>query len=454
MYDIKKCIWFLVFKSCQFDWAVLRAMKGVSMKSHRAGLIGSVILLLTAQAWGASLTLQECLQIAKNNNPVLKSSSWDTGIARENLRQASAAYLPRLDAQAGYTMQLDPQAVIINGRTVETQEADFAFAGLSAGYTIYDFGRRDARTQQAGATVDAVTQHFEARRSDVALQVIEAYFGILESGKLIQAAVDEAFQVEEHRRVAQVLFEEGAVTRNDVLQAEVRLAAARQKMLAIRNRRENSWLQLNFITGNQAGFRAELDESTAIAGIGRTVEGGNPDLSRRHDIQALRHSLEAGEYEVQESRSNFFPEVYTRLALDYVQNDKVREQTIMSATLGVRVNLFDGYASTAAREKALKNRSKIRDTLLLAEQQARLEADTAANDEAVAKERIMVAETAIRQSEENLRINRERYRERVGTATEVLDAQTLVTQAKTDYYRAFYDHQTATARLKKSLGEL
>lgn len=424
------------------------------MKCRHASLISVILLLLTAQAWGATLTLQECLQLANDNNPALKSSAWDSRIARENLRQVSAAHLPRVDAQAGYTMQLEPQAVIISGRTAETQEADFAFAGLSASYTIYDFGRRDARTQQAAANVDAAAQVFEDRRSDVALQVIEAYFGILESGKLIQAATDEATQVEEHRRVAQVLFEEGVVTRNDVLQAEVRLASARQKLLSIRNRRENIWLRLNFITGNRAGFRAELDESAAVAGSDTSTQGGAIGLSRRHDIQALRHSLEAGEYEVRESRSSFFPEVYTRLALDYVQNDKVREQAIMAATLGIRVNLFDGYASTAARGKALKNRSKIRDTLLLAERQARLEADTAANDKAVAQERISVAETAIRQSEENLRINRERYRERVGTATEVLDAQTLVTQARTDYYQAFYDLQTATARLNRSLGLL
>jgi outer membrane protein TolC len=350
-------------------------------------------------------------------------------------------------------MQLEPQAVKINGLTAETQEADFAFGGLSANYTLYDFGRRDARSHQAGILVDSSAQQFEYRRSDVALQVIETYFSILESGKLIQAAGEEVAQVEEHRRVAQVLFEEGVVTRNDVLQADVRLAAARQKLLALRNRRENIWLQLNFLTGNKSGFRADLDESAAIS-LGQTAQGNSIDLSLRHDIRALRYSLEAGESGVKESRSNFLPEIYTRLALDYVQNDKVREQSIMSAVIGIRVNLFDGFASTAAREKAVMNRSKIQDSLLLAEQQAQLEADTAANDTAVAQERILVAETAIIQSEENLRINRERYRERVGTATEVLDAQTLVTQAKTDYYRAFYDHQSATARLIKARGEL
>jgi len=72
----------------------------------------------------------------------------------------------------------------------------------------------------------------------------------------------------------------------------------------------------------------------------------------------------------------------------------------------------------------------------------------------VASERVSVAKTAITQSEENLRINRERYQERVGTATEVLDAQTLLSQTRTDYYRALYDQQVATARLKRAFGEL
>lgn len=428
------------------------------MKFRRASLsliLCTLCMGIVPRAWSAPLTLRECLQKARDNNPVLKSSSWDTRIAQETVRQASAAYLPRIDAQAGYTMQQEAQAVKIDGFTAETQEPDFASAGLSATYTLYDFGRRNARLNQANATVSASDQNFESRRSDIALQVIEAYFGILEADKLIQAASDEVAQVTEHRRVAQVLFEEGVVTRNDVLQADVRLAAARQKLLATQNRRENIWLQLNFATGNQAGFRTELDERAIISDITPAVPGvDSAILSRRHDIQALRHNLEAVESEVRESRSNFFPELYTRLALDYTQNDKVREQTIMSATLGIKVNLFDGFASTAAREKAVKNRSKIQDTLQLAEQQARLEANTASNDAAVAKDRIMVAEAAIQQSEENLRINRERYQERVGTATEVLDAQTLVTQAKTDYHQAFYDYQTSTARLLKALGQL
>lgn len=418
--------------------------------SIACGLFFSV----AAQSQAATLSLLDCLQKARDNSPVLNSAVWETRLAQDNVRLAKATGYPRIDAQAGYTMQLEPQAVIISGRTAETQQADYAFAGISANYTLYDFGRRDARKLQAGAVADASAQSFEFRRSEVALQTIEAWYNILESTKLISAAEEEVTQIAEHRRVAQVLFEEGVVTRNDVLQADVRLAAARHKLLSLKNRRENGWLLLNFLTGSEPGFRSELDEQTVLAAVKAVDKETQTNISERRDIKALLHTKEAADNEVWESKSNFFPELYSRLALDYVQNEKVREQTIVSATIGLKFNLFDGFASTAAKEKSVKNRSRIQDNLRLAQEQARLEINRAKNDATVSRERITVSEAAIRQSEENLRINQERYRERVGTATEVLDAQSLATQAKSDYLKVYYEHQVALARLKHATGEL
>lgn len=414
-------------------------------------LIAVLCLGITTQCWGAPLSLQDCLQKARNNNPTLKSAVWDSRIATDNSRLASVSLYPRVDANAGYTMQLEPQAVKIGGQTAETQEPDFAFAGIAATYTLYDFGRRSARILQANAYTEAAVESFMFSKGDVDLQVIETYFHILETDRLIEAATEEVSQITEHRRVAQVLFEEGTATRNDVLQADVRLASAEQKRLAFANSRENGWLLLNFLIGAESAFRGELDATTAID----TSNQGSPDSpDHRHDIKAQKQILAARVFEVQENRQNYLPEIYTRLGMDYVQNDKVREQAIFAATAGIRLNLFDGYASQAAHERAVKQRSKQQDALRLAEQRAQLEISIARNDASVAQERISVSEIAIRQSEENLRINKERYQERVGIASEVLDAQTLVTQSKTDYYRALYDYQTATARLQNARGEL
>ena len=424
------------------------------MNFLHASLATAICLALAGNAFCAPLSLHDCLQKAHDNNPALKSAAWDSRIAQDGGRLATVASYPRIDAQAGYTMQLHPQAIKSAGGTTETQEPNFAFAGLAASYTLYDFGRRTARIQQADAYTEAASQSFLFSTGDMALQVIEAYFRILETDKLIQAADEEIAQIAEHRRVAQVLFEEGVVTRNDVLQAEVRLASARQKQLTVSNRRENAWLLLNFLIGSEPTFRGELDEATTLDSTVKPAAGASDITVNRHDIKAQKQILEARDFEVRENRENYVPEIYTRLGMDVVQNDKVREQAIFSATLGIRINLFDGYAAQAAHEKAVKQRSKQLDTLRLTEQRARLEITTARNDASVAKERISASEAAIRQSEENLRINKERYQERVGIASEVLDAQTLVTQTKTDYYRALYDYQTAVARLQNALGEM
>jgi outer membrane protein TolC len=424
------------------------------MKSRPASLAVAILFLLVSHSWGAELTLGDCLKKARDNNPDLRTAAWEISIAQQNLRLASAPFYPRLDAQAGYSMQQAAQASTASGRALEAQEPEFAFGGLAVNYTLYNFGKREARRDQSLALLDASSNTFEARRANLSLQVIEAYFSILETGKLIIAAQEEIAQVEQHRRMAQALFEEGVVTRNDILQAEVRLAAARQRLLATTNRLDNTWLQLNYLTGAEPAFRADLTEDSSLPDTLPASTDENRAFTRRPEILALRRGVEASAAELKESRAAYFPELYTRLALDYVQNDKVREQTIMSATIGLKINLFDGFATTAARDRALVGQSRALDLLRQTEAQVRLEIAAAGNDLRVTAERITVAETAIRQSEENLRINRERYQERIGTATEVLDAQTLLIQTRTDYYRALFDRQVAAARLKRAQGEL
>jgi outer membrane protein TolC len=424
------------------------------MKFRPASLLLALLILPVLHARGETLSLSDCLKKAAENNPELRTQAWEPRLAQQNLRQVSSARYPRLDGQVGYTIQKDPQAAIITGHIVELQDSDYAHGGLEAFYTIYDFGKREARISQASAVADASSNRYDAQRSDVSLQVIEAYFGILESMQLVEAARDEITQVEQHRRMAQALFDEGVVTRNDILQADVRLASARQNLLSRNNLRENTWLRLNYLTGSDPSFRAELRSEPGMDNTGGSPADDGGALSRRPEILALRKGVEASQAQLRESRSAYFPELFARLALEYVDNSKYREQTIMSAGVGLRMNLFDGFATTAARERAVQSLSRSRDLLAQGETQVQLEIATARNDLRVAGERIRVAEAAILQSNENLRMNHERYKERVGTATEVLDAQTLLTQTRTDYFRALFDRQVAAARLRRAQGEL
>jgi outer membrane protein len=72
----------------------------------------------------------------------------------------------------------------------------------------------------------------------------------------------------------------------------------------------------------------------------------------------------------------------------------------------------------------------------------------------VSEKNITVAEKAIEQAEENLRMNEERYKYQVATQTDVLDAVTLLAQARTNYYGALSDFNVAKAQLERSMGRM
>ncbi len=419
----------------------------------RTVLYSLLFFLIPMNLMGATLTLDECLSLAKSNNPSLRLSRMDIGIASKTIEQSDASLFPRIDAQAAYTLQQDAQAMKFNGLSLETQQATYLSGSVGIDYTVYDFGRRDARRKISRTNLDAVNFTLENQEHEIALQVVENYFGILEAKRNISAAEEELSTIKEHRRVAQALYDAGSVTRNDLLQADVRLANAGQQLLVRKNILQNLYLQLNFLIGRPDREHPELVEPQAPE-LNTAFVDSSKALQQRPDLQALRKATTIKEQEINQTRSAFYPELFTHLSVDYLENNKLREQTIYAATFGLRINLFDGFASTAARKKAVAENSRAREQVRLAEEQAALEIATVKNNLKVAFDRIAVTKESIVQGEENLRINRDRYEERVGTATEVLDAQTLLTQAKTEYYRSIYDYQRAAARLRKAVGKL
>ena len=418
---------------------------------HRLIFLLAALLAMSGVAGAGELSLKECLARAATTNRGLKGASYDVAIAQEQIGVARSGELPRVDLQAGFVAQLEPQAVKFGSLVQETQDADFPFLNLSIYSTLYDFGRTRARVGAAGKQRDAARHAYAGSEQDLFLQVVRAYYGILQAQKLVKAADDEVVQMDSHQNTAQALFDQGVVTRNDLLQAEVRVAASRQKLYSATNGVENGWLLLNYLTGSPADFRGDLQDSEIPVLPDPQAE---PDFSKRGEIAALKDVVSAGEFAVKEAKTGYYPELFAKLALDYTENSKVREQAVMSGTLGVKVNLYDGLATSSRLRQAVLARSRDEERLRDLEERVKLELATAQNDLRVASARIKAAEKAIAQGIENLRITKDRYQEKVGTATEVVDAQTLLTQTRTDYYESIFDLQVAAARVKRATGEL
>jgi len=82
----------------------------------------------------------------------------------------------------------------------------------------------------------------------------------------------------------------------------------------------------------------------------------------------------------------------------------------------------------------------------------RLEVEKYLLDVSTARERVAVTKGAVEQAEENLRINRVKYEAGAGTATDVLDAVTLLSIAETNNYKSVYDLKKAEAAVLYATG--
>jgi len=414
-------------------------------------LLGLVLLLTLAAPVNASetLSLQACLQRVREQSPELLEVASSPRLAASAVDSISSAYRPRVGISAGYTLQQAPQQVVIGGISAPTQDQDFAHLNIVVDQLLYDFGRTAGGLGAARAAARAAQFIYASVEQKLLLQTVASYYRVLSAQALLRTAQDEVVQTEAHLKRVNALYEQGVVTRNDVLQAEVRLAANHQQVLALNGEEQNSWLELNYLTARPAAARGEL-EAEALA----SPESASDLIPTRPDLLAQQERIQGAVETVRKSASEFRPELYAHLAADYVANNHVEEQTIYSTTLGLRFLLYDGGARQAKLNQAEEVLRQERQHLINLEQHAQLEEQTARNEAHVAQQQINVALAAIGQARENLRINQERYQEQVGTATEVLDAQTLLTQARTALVKTQFAYQVAVARVRYATGQL
>ena len=96
---------------------------------------------------------------------------------------------------------------------------------------LFDFWGTPSRTRRPSRGNQASLLDTAQTRDDVFLTVAQGYFKTLRAQKLVVVAKQEVVDLKEHLRISRDQYQFGVVTYNDVLQAEVSLADAEQRLI-------------------------------------------------------------------------------------------------------------------------------------------------------------------------------------------------------------------------------
>jgi outer membrane protein TolC len=435
-------------------------------------MVAAAIVLHTAPSPAQQpLTLAEAVARALEHNPDLAVDEPGQAAARSELRAGQAGYLPRLDFELGYNGGNNP--VYVFGTLLTQQrftEANFAIPALNspapvqnvqtrftAQQTVWDFGRTSDRIQQARIGVELSDRRYEEHKLRVILGVIEAYYGVSLSRENQEASRLAVESAESIVKQAQARFESGFTVEADLLRAQASLAAARQREIQAGGQLDSARAALNRIMGD--ALDAATGDTAGLSPTSLPLPSEEEMLAgqrqRRTDYQALLAEVRQAESQMRARKAEFYP-VLAGFASWETDNPSWIDAggNNWLAGISLRWNIFAGRSDSAQLEAARYRLEQKRRQVAAMESGMRLELRNALVQTRSAEQQVDVTLAAERQSEESLKILRNRYDAGLATMTDLLTAEAARAQARTALAEAIYRHRLSYAQLEFAAGLL
>jgi outer membrane protein TolC len=412
-----------------------------------------------AQDQKEPLTLEESIKIALERSLSLHAAREGVVGSQFRQKQAFTNFLPLWTGQYSWTGYNDPTTVGVFGAGVMAQSRDVYNFNTTAVQPLFTGGANLANYRLEKMGVELSKTDVEIFKRDIVLQVREGYYAILRAEKFQDVAEQAVKNFEAQLEVSKAFFDVGLIPKNDLLQSEVRLANGRQALvtaesnLALTKSSFNILLRRDVNTPFQIVDILEYKPSSY-----RFEESLEEALRQRPEIKGAELLVSQAKEAVKIARSEYFPTI--SLAGSYLRLDEqpglqsdIRSERWSVQALASMILWNWGNTAHKIGESKVKvtqaedGKGQLVEGIILEVKQNYLNV-------LQAEKNVGVSEKSIEQAEENLRLNEERYKYQVATATDVLDAVVLLAQAKVNYYGALADFNVAKARLERSMGRM
>ena len=392
-------------------------------------------------------------------------------MAQQKVPQAVSRYLPEVNFDETFTRgnnpvyvfgsllnqsQFGPQNFSISSLNRPDALDNFQ-ARLSVQQVLYDAGKIRGAISQAKLGEKVAQQDVEKTRQELIFRVVKVYTMHLlaRSG---QQVAEEAVKTAEASSVkAASMYQSGLIVESDRLAAQVFLARMQEELLKAKNRVALSKASLNFEMGlpvdNPVEIAADLNEVRFDSESQDSLF--KQALERRPDYVQTVLMKDIAQKGVGIARAEFLPQIGVFGSWEADSQtfaDRGGSNWIVGARL--HFNLFRGRGDKAQLEEAKANLERSMAMNNFVSAAVRLQVKQTVLDLDTTRERIEVTKSSIGQAEETLRIVQNRYGAGLTTITELLRAQTDLTQARTAYHQALSEHRIAKANAELASGVL
>ncbi|MGK7394856.1 MAG: TolC family protein [Candidatus Cyclobacteriaceae bacterium M3_2C_046] len=427
-----------------------------------------------------SLDLEGCIDFALENSWNLENSRIDVKIANKQVKETVGRGLPQIDGEVSYMNNFavqtvflpavffadDPSSIPDNAPPVPVRFGvqNTGTAGISLSQLLFD-GSYLVGLQAANTYQELSRRSLEASEVEVVAAVTKAYYGVLIAKERLDL-IDANF-----KRLDTLLYETNIMLENGFAE-QLDVDRIRLNYNNILTERENTQriLALNYaLLKYQMGMgvnqtlllEGSLDDYDFEPYNVQTLED-SMRFAQRKDYSVLQTSRDLSLLDLKNYRVANLPKLNGFVGFGYNSGTDTFDDLMNTnnwfnyGNFGVSLSIpiFSGMQrynriqqAKLAVEKSENDLNAMQNTILLEIEQAKTAYNNALNRLETTEENMALAQRIYD-------VTKEKNQAGLGSNFEVVEADTDIKEAETNYYSAFYDVLVSKVDLEKALGIL
>ncbi|MEQ9467244.1 MAG: TolC family protein [Ekhidna sp.] len=421
-----------------------------------------------------SLSLDDCISYALENNEQLKIKQMDKEIADAEVRKTVSMGLPQANVNGGLNYNFEPQKSLIDISTFDPtvpagteQEVSFVQnydgnIGLGVDQLIFD-GSYFVGLQAAKTYRELSTKEHIKTQIDIVEAVSKAYYNALIAEEQLELLEKNIGRLDTLLNETREMYEAGFAEKVDVDRIRVNYNNLKVELSRSRQLKDVSRKLLKFQMGMDLSQPVELLESLEEVDVTiPAVPDQNFDYGQRIEFSQLQTNRSLAYLDMKNNKVQYLPKLYARFGYGWNTAASsggdlfVSRRWLDNGVLGVTASIpiFDGFLKSnkiqqnKLQVKQIENQmSYVKKSIDLEIEQSQISLNSQLETLEVQKQNVDLAK-------EVYDITKVKYQEGVGSNLEVIDADASLKEAQTNYLNALYEAITSQIELKKALGTL
>lgn len=403
------------------------------------------------------------LGIANSKNLKLSQNKIDQAVAQ--LEVVKDNVLPSANASFIYNHAEIPTTTFTlpgGGSSLQLPKRADAFVGTAAiQELVYGGGKLKYAKESTKLLADVARLDAEKSKEEITYAVINTYYSLYKVAQSKKVVDQNLESIAAQIKQAQRFFEQGIVTKNDVLRFQLQQANITLSQMDIESNRKIINYNLDILLGLPEDTELKITDPTlSLKSVGSLNEYISQAMTNRQELKQLDVRNKVADYNIKTVRANTLPTVAVGANLYYINPSgnfiPPVNQYLMPVTVGATVswNIASLWTNKNKVSEAKIEQNEITLQKDVLTDQVKTDINKNFQTYQVAVNKIQVLETSIAQATENDKLLASKYKNNVASVTDRIDAETLLYQAKINLEIAKADAGIAYYTLLKSTGKI